>query len=76
MIVRVLDVIGEFIGFAVQPDITDHAMSGGVGPGGKRCVADDGLGIGMTKVGIGVPDALLLEIAETAFTHVLHEALG
>jgi hypothetical protein len=71
MHVLILDVVGQRGSLAIQPHISDHAVRRGIRAGGERSVANDGLGVGVGVVSIGIPDALIHEIAEPALAHVL-----
>ena len=56
--VWIFDIVGQFTGFAVKPDIADHAVLGGEGSGGQGRMTDDGFGVGMLVMGIGEIGAL------------------
>ena len=49
-------------------------MGCGVRAGGERGVAHDGLRVGVGVMGVGIPDAVIHEIAEPTFAHVLDES--
>ena len=53
------------------PDIADHAVYGRGCAGGQRRVADDGLGIGMQVMGIGINHSLIEQMIETPVNKVL-----
>jgi len=61
---------------AVEPDVADHAVRGGHGAGRQRDVADDGLGVGVLVVGVGVVHALVHQVAEAAVTEQVCIAPG
>ena len=68
VVVRVLDVVDQPALLTVEPDVAHHAVRRGDGAGRQRHVADDGLGVGVLVVGVGVVHALVHEIAEPAVT--------
>jgi hypothetical protein len=57
--VRIFNIVGQFTGITVKPDIADHAVLGGKSTGGQGRMPDDGLGVGMLVMGVGVISAFL-----------------
>jgi hypothetical protein len=55
----VLDVVDQPTIGAVEPDVSHHAVRGGMGPGRQGGVSDDGFGVGVRVMGIGKHDALI-----------------
>ena len=68
MVIRILDVIDKAPCFAVEPDITDHAVCRRHRPRCKRDMTDDGLRVRMLIVGVGVVDPFIHQVTKTAFT--------
>lgn len=64
--VRILDVVGQFTGFPVKPHIAHHAVLGRKGSCCQGGVADNGFGVGILIVGIGVIDALSQQVVKSS----------
>ena len=67
----ILDIIDQPLLGAIEPDIADHAMRGGMRPGRQRRMADDGLGVGMSMMGVEIDNALIEKIAKAAVAHAI-----
>jgi len=70
-VLRVLDVVGEFAGFAIEPDVADHPVLVWRGARRECRVTDDGLGVGVLVVGVRVDRALFEQMAESALAEAV-----
>ena len=73
-ILGIFDIVGELPGLTIKPHVPDHAMDRGVRAGGERGMAHDGLRVGVCVMGVGIPDAVIHEIAEPALAHILDKS--
>ena len=67
-ILTVFDIVGKLAALAIKPDIANHAVVGGKGARRQGRVADNGLGIGVSIMGVGIDCSVVQQIAKPTFT--------
>jgi hypothetical protein len=73
--IRIFDVVTQFSGIGVVPDITHHAMHGRGGAGGQGGVSDDSLRVGVQVMGVGIDNPLVAKVIEAIFDKVFLVAI-
>ena len=67
----VLDVVDHLAAATVEPDVADHAVDRGLCPGRQGGVPHNGLGVGVSVVGVCEDNPFLEQVSETAFAHAV-----
>ena len=75
-VIRILDIVDQAVLLAVEPDVADHAVRRRNRAGGEGRVADDGLGIGVLVMGVGVINSLLHQVTETTLAQYMRITPG
>jgi hypothetical protein len=73
--IRIFDVVGQLTGLPVKPDIADLAVLVGKRAGGQGRMADDGFGVGMLVMGIGLHGSFIDHESEPALAKTLFIAV-